>query len=55
MKLLLNIAVLLWVFTGTALSVRAQMAVPPPTPAYQPMAGQQLDQLLGQLRFIPTR
>jgi hypothetical protein len=46
-------AVLLYVFTGTALSVRAQMAVPSPTPAYQPLAYQQLDQLLGPIALYP--
>jgi len=53
MKLLFNIAVLLCVLTGTALSLRAQMAVPPPTPAYQPLAPAQLDQLLGPIALYP--
>ena len=53
MKSLLKIAVLLCVFAGTALSVRAQTAVPPPMPAYQPMAGPQLDQLLGPIALYP--
>ena len=53
MKLLFNIAVLLCVFTGTATSVRAQMAVPPPMAAYQPLGEQQLDQLLGPIALYP--
>jgi hypothetical protein len=53
MKSLFNIAVLLCVFTGTAISVRAQMAVPPPMPAYQPLAYQQLDRLLGPIALYP--
>ena len=53
MKLLFEIAVLLCVLTGTALSLRAQMAVPPPTPAYQPLAPAQLDQLLGPIALYP--
>ncbi len=53
MKSLLKIAVLLCVFAGAALSVRAQMAVPPPMPAYQPLSYQQLDQLLGPIALYP--
>jgi len=53
MKLLFKIAVLLCVLTGTALSLWAQMAVPPPTPAYQPLAPAQLDQLLGPIALYP--
>jgi hypothetical protein len=53
MKSLLKIVVLLCVFTGTALSVRAQMAVPPPMAAYQPLADAQLDQLLGPIALYP--
>jgi hypothetical protein len=53
MKPLLKIAVLLCVLTGTAISVRAQMAVPPPMAAYQPLAYQQLDQLLGPIALYP--
>jgi hypothetical protein len=53
MKLLFKITVLLCVLTGTAMSVRAQMAVPPPTPAYQPLADAQLDQLLGPIALYP--
>src|ERR1039458_4914963 len=49
MKPLLKIAVLLCVLTGMAISVRAQMAVPPPMSAYQPLSYQQLDQLLGPI------
>jgi hypothetical protein len=53
MKLLFKIAVLLCVFNGTAMSVRAQMAVPPPMAAYQPLADAQLDQLLGPIALYP--
>jgi hypothetical protein len=53
MKSLFNIVVLLCVFTGTALSARAQMAVPPPMAAYQPLSYQQLDQLLGPIALYP--
>ena len=53
MKSLLKIVVLLCMFTGTALSVRAQMAVPPPMSAYQPLAAAQLDQLLGPIALYP--
>ncbi len=53
MKLLFKIAVLLCVFTGAAMSLRAQMAVPPPMPAYQPLSGAQLDQLLGPIALYP--
>jgi len=53
MKLWPKIVVLLCVFTGAALSVRAQTAVPPPMPAYQPLADQQLDQLLGPIALYP--
>ena len=53
MKLLLKIAALLCVLAGAALSVGAQMAVPPPTPVYQPLSYQQLDQLLGPVALYP--
>ncbi|MGA2281556.1 MAG: DUF3300 domain-containing protein [Verrucomicrobiota bacterium] len=53
MKSLLKIAVLLCVFAGAALSVQAQMAVPPPMAAYQPLSYQQLDQLLGPIALYP--
>jgi hypothetical protein len=53
MKLWLKIAVILCVFAGAALSARAQMAVPPPMPAYQPLSGDQLDQLLGPIALYP--
>ena len=52
-KLLFKLAVLMGVFTGTALSVRAQGAVPPPMAAYQPMTAAQLDQLLGPIALYP--
>jgi hypothetical protein len=53
MKALFNMVFLLCVFAGTALSLRAQTAVPPPTPAYQPLAYDQLDQLLGPIALYP--
>ncbi|MGB8367844.1 MAG: DUF3300 domain-containing protein [Limisphaerales bacterium] len=53
MKSLFKITVLLCVLTGTAMSVRAQMAVPPPMAAYQPLSYQQLDQLLGPIALYP--
>jgi Protein of unknown function (DUF3300) len=53
MKLWLKIVALIGVLTGAGLSVRAQMAVPPPMPAYQPLADQQLDQLLGPIALYP--
>src|SRR5271154_319023 len=53
MKLFLTIAVSLCVFIGTAISLRAQMAVPPPMPANQPLSDAQLDQLLGPIALYP--
>src|SRR5215469_12945992 len=53
MKSLLNIALLLVALGGVALSTQAQMGVPPPVPAYQPLSDQQLDQLLGPIALYP--
>jgi hypothetical protein len=53
MKLWSKIAVLLCVFAGAVLSLRAQMAVPPPMPAYQLLSAGQLDQLLGPIALYP--
>jgi len=53
MKLLLKIPVLMCLFTGTALSVRAQGEVPPPMPTYQALPPAQLDQLLGPIALYP--
>ena len=53
MTLLLKIPVLLCLLTGTTLSVLAQMAVPPPGLAYQPLPAAQLDQLLGPIALYP--
>jgi hypothetical protein len=53
MKLLLTIPVLLCLFSGTALSARAQAAVPPPMPAYQTLTPAQLDQMLGLIALYP--
>ena len=53
MKLLLQISVLLCLFTGAALPVLAQAAAPPPMSAYQPLTAAQLDQLLGPIALYP--
>jgi Protein of unknown function (DUF3300) len=52
MKLWLKIVVLCLI-AGAVLSVRAQVAVPPPMPAYQMMGDAQLDQLLGPIALYP--
>jgi Protein of unknown function (DUF3300) len=36
-----------------ALPLQAQLAVPPPSPDYQPLSGEQLDQLLGPIALYP--
>lgn len=42
------------IFCGpAALPVSAQLAVPPPMPAYQPLSDQQLDQLLAPIALYP--
>jgi len=41
------------VFVGAAVPVRAQIPVPPPMPAYQPLSDAQLDQLLGPIALYP--
>jgi hypothetical protein len=51
MKKIFNLAVLLCGLA--ALPVQAQLAVPPPTPVYQPLSYQQLDQLLGPIALYP--
>ena len=53
MKPLIKIAVLLCVLAGALPSLRAQMAVPPPMAAYQPLSDAQLDQLLGPIALYP--
>ena len=53
MKMWPKIAILLLVIAGVDISLRAQMAVPPPMPAYQPLADAQLDQLLGPIALYP--
>jgi len=53
MKSLFNIAFLICVLTGAAGFAQAQMPVPPPMPAYQPLSGAQLDQLLGPIALYP--
>lgn len=51
MKKVFNLVVLLSVLG--VLPLPAQPAVPPPMPAYQPMAAPQLDQLLGPIALYP--
>jgi hypothetical protein len=51
MKKIFNLAVLLCGLA--ALPAQAQLAVPPPTPAYQPLSGAQLDQLLRPIALYP--
>ena len=51
MKKVFNLVVLLGGLA--ALPVRAQPAVPPPMPAYQPLSSGQLDQLLGPIALYP--
>jgi len=53
MKQFLKMFVLLCVIAGVATSLPAQMAVPPPMPAYQPLSDSQLDQLLGPIALYP--
>jgi hypothetical protein len=53
MKFFFKIAALLCVFTGAAMLLRAQVAVPPPAPADQPLSDAQLDQLLGPIALYP--
>ena len=51
MKRLLKILVLLFVLLGAVGPLPAQ--VPPPAPIYQPLSGDQLDQLLGPIALYP--
>jgi len=53
MKLFFKFAVLVCVFTGTVLFMPAQVPVPPPAPANQPLSDAQLDQLLGPIALYP--
>jgi hypothetical protein len=53
MKLLFNIVVLMCMLTVAIQPLRAQMAVPPPMPAYQALSSDQLDQLLGPIALYP--
>ena len=53
MKSLFNFAVAWCVLAGVAVSGRAQEAVPPPMPAYQPSSGAQLDVLLEPIALYP--
>jgi uncharacterized membrane protein YgcG len=53
MKSFLKIAFLSFVFAGTAICLRAQMAAPPPMPADQPVSDAQLDQMLGPIALYP--
>jgi uncharacterized membrane protein YgcG len=49
----LKFSLLLFFFTSTAVSVRAQEPVPPPAPANQPLSDAQLDQMLGPIALYP--
>jgi len=53
MKLWFKITALLCVVVGAALSLPAQVAVPPPAPVYQPLGDAELDQLLGPIAIYP--
>jgi hypothetical protein len=48
-----KVIVLLSVLANVSMSARAQMVVPPPTPAYQPLSDAQFDQLLGPIALYP--
>jgi Protein of unknown function (DUF3300) len=52
MKVWSKIAVVC-LMTGAALSLPAQVAVPPPMPVYQPLGDAELDQLLGPIALYP--
>ena len=43
----------MYALAGVSLLARAQTAVPPPMPAYQPLSNTQLDQLLGPIALYP--
>ena len=53
MQKIIIFAVLTCVLAGASLPARAQMAVPPPSANYQPLTGDQLDQLLGPIALYP--
>ena len=53
MKKFFAIAALGWMVSGAATTAPAQLAVPPPAPAYQPLSAPQLDQLLGPIALYP--
>ena len=53
MKSLFYIALLLGALGSATVCVQAQVAIPPPVSAYQPLAPQQLDQLLGPIALYP--
>jgi hypothetical protein len=53
MEKIFKVVVLLGALAGVALPARAQMAVPPPMPAYQLLSDAQLDQLLGPIALYP--
>jgi Protein of unknown function (DUF3300) len=53
MKNLFNIFVVLFIISGAAVSAQAQTGVPPPAPAFQPLADDQLDQLLSPIALYP--
>ena len=43
----------LWLLAGATVLAQGQIAVPPPAPAYQPLSGPQLDQLLAPIALYP--
>ncbi|MCL5097185.1 MAG: DUF3300 domain-containing protein [Candidatus Omnitrophica bacterium] len=53
MERIFKTTVLLCVLAGICVLAQAQMAVPPPMPAYQPLSGAQLEQLLGPIALYP--
>jgi hypothetical protein len=53
MKTFFNFAVLLCALTVIGWPASAQTPVPPPTPDYQPLSDQQLDQLIGPIALYP--
>ena len=53
MKLFFKTTLLLGLWGLALQSVRAQLPVPPPMPVYQPLASQELDQLLGPIALYP--
>jgi hypothetical protein len=53
MRNIFKLCLLLFIFTSTTVSMRAQDPVPPPAPANQPLSDAQLDQMLGPIALYP--